>query len=466
MTLAVQMDELAQSIQYLKGVGPERAELFERLGVRTVLDLLYLLPRQYQDLRRATPIGSLVPERLQLARARLEYVVGKPTRRGDLVVEAAFSDETGYLTVVWFNRPTVADSLRLEGEYWLTGKVDRRDGRRRMVNPKIEAVGEDSAQNTNETLTPVYPLTEGLHVDAVRRAMRAALERYADKVPELLPAGFRQSRGLPGVGAALRGAHFPRDCAEQKSCRNRLVYDEFLTLQVALALKRAGQRRRPSYTVTVNEEIDRRIRRLYPFQLTASQDRVVAEIVADLSAPAPMYRLLQGDVASGKTAVAVYAVLAVIANGHQAAVMAPTEVLARQHFHTFESYLAHSRVRRLLLTGSLSAAERSEALGRLAAGRIDLVVGTHALLQEDVTFRNLALLVIDEQHKFGVRQRAHFQKQPRVPHHLVMTATPIPRSLSMTWFGDLDLSVIEQPPPRASRDAYLRRRRQPASSGL
>jgi ATP-dependent DNA helicase RecG len=438
---------LKQCVQYLKGVGPERAELFARLGVQTVEDLLYLLPRDYQDLRRCTPIRNLTEQGVHAVHGRLEYVRGRTTRSGITLVEAVFADSSGYLTVLWFNRPTVADHFRLEAEYRLSGQARRMDGRWRMTNPKVVAADEADRDAYGAVIVPIYPTTEGLSPHMVRRAIDDALERFADACEEILSEPYRRQRSLVSLVEALRGVHRPKDPRDAIRGRTRLAYDELLILQTALALKRQSLDRLPASRVTVTPVTDERIRRRFPFALTDDQNQAVSALVRDLASGRPMYRLLQGDVGSGKTAVAIYAILAVIANGLQALLMAPTEVLARQHFRTFEKLLSGSRVRMALLTGSLGSAARNETLTRLADGSLDLVVGTHALLESDVAFARLGLVVIDEQHKFGVRHRARFQQAGGAPHQLVMTATPIPRSLAMTWFGDLDLSQLRHKPP-------------------
>jgi ATP-dependent DNA helicase RecG len=295
---------------------------------------------------------------------------------------------------------------------------------------------------------PVYPLTEDLRPEQLRPLIRRALEKYECRLVEVVPPALRQRRELPSLAHALREVHFPQSLEAATRARRRLVYEEFLVLQLALALRRREVRDgRRAPTLPTNPAIDARVRRLFPFRLTADQDRAVAQVCRDLAGERPMQRLLQADVGAGKTAVAVYALLVTVANKHQAALMAPTEVLARQHAQTLDRYLAHSRVRRLWLTGSLSAAERQAALAGLAAGDIDLVVGTQALVQEDVRFARLGLVVIDEQHKFGVHQRAGFRRLGADPHYLVMTATPIPRTVALTVFGDLDVSVLRQLPP-------------------
>lgn len=444
---------LQDPVQFAKGVGPARAPLFERLGASTIEELLYLFPRDYLDVRTVTPLERLVPGRIQVSHVRLEYISERLTRAGQPLVKAGFSDPTGYLSVVWFNRPSVLETLKLEETYRVIGVPKRAEGRWLMSNPQIEVPGAAEPHGFGPGLVPVYPLTEGLNAAAMRRIMFAAVDSYAGLVADPLPEPFRNQRGLVGIHEALCGIHRPADWKVLERSKRRLIVDELLSLATALAVKRAGLRRRPAFPIAVPAEIDRRIRARFPFPLTPDQDRAVEEIVADLAQTVPMYRLLQGDVGSGKTAVAVYAMLAAVGARLQTALVAPTEVLARQHFRTIGAILEASRVRTALLTGSLTEEQRARTHAQLADGSVDLVVGTHALLQEGVSFARLGLVAIDEQHKFGVRQRASFQRLERPPHQLVMTATPIPRSLCMAWFGDLDVSILRNKP--AGRQATL-----------
>jgi ATP-dependent DNA helicase RecG len=282
----------------------------------------------------------------------------------------------------------------------------------------------------------------------LRQLLRTAVDRFATEAPEVLPSALLAKRSMPDVARSLREVHFPPTLPEAQAARRRFVYEEFLLLQLALALRRRELRdRQRAPVLPVTPLIDQRIRRLFPFALTADQDKAISEICGDLAGDRPMQRLLQADVGAGKTAVAVYALLVVIANQHQGVLMAPTEVLARQHMDTLEQYLAQSRVRRLLLTGAMTARHRRDALENLRTGQINLVVGTQALLEDDVQFARLGLVVIDEQHKFGVNQRARVRRLGIDPHYLVMTATPIPRTVALTVFGDLDLSTIRELPP-------------------
>jgi ATP-dependent DNA helicase RecG len=295
---------------------------------------------------------------------------------------------------------------------------------------------------------PKYPLTEGLSQHEMRRMTRAAVEQCADLVPEYVPEVFRAARKLPDIHAALRGLHTPASRGAYDAGRRRILFDDLFEFQLGLALRRRVWQRRPhAPLLPVTAKMDARIRRLFSFRFTPGQDQAVREIAADLASGRVMHRLLQAEVGAGKTAVAIYAMLAAVAAGFQAVLMAPTELLAVQHWETIDSLLSESRVVRRLLTGSLTAAQRRDVLDEISRGEVQLVVGTQAVIQSDVTFACLGLAVIDEQHKFGVAQRAKFAGAELTPHVLVMTATPIPRSLCLTQFGDLDLTVMRDVPP-------------------
>lgn len=451
---------LHDPVQFLKGVGPARAELLAKLGIQTVLDLLLHLPRSFDDLSDLRDMGSLSPGVLQTVRGEVVELEGKERPDGRRVVSVVLSDGKGHCVEgVWFNQTYAASRFRYGMKVAFSGKPKWFRDHWTMHHPRAEILDEADAETAK--VLPVYPLTENLHPDRLRDMIRQALERCADQVPDILlpPASTAEDaagdgadllrrRGMPTIREALWQVHFPETVEQGRNARRRFIYEEFLVLQVALALRRRDLRdRRRAPRLPVDTEIDARIRRLFPFPLTGDQDRAVTAIVKDIKEDRPMQRLLQADVGAGKTAVAVYALLAAVANKHQAALMAPTEVLARQHWRTLEGYLAQSRVRRLLLTGSLSQKERKQALADIRAGDVDLVVGTQALVQDGVEFAKLGLVVIDEQHKFGVHQRAHIRKLGVDPHYLVMTATPIPRTIALTVFGDLDVSLIKQLPP-------------------
>jgi ATP-dependent DNA helicase RecG len=444
----VSVEPLKQSVACLKRVFPARLEQLRRLGVETVGDLLFHFPRSYEDLADLRPIASLKEGTAQLVQGEVVEIAGRSLPDGRSVVSIVISDGgRDCLEGVWFNQPYAGRPFRYGLRVSFSGKPKWFRDHWQMNNPRVQVLGGLTDQTT-PGIVPVYPLTEELRVEQLRPLIRQAVQLYASQVAEVLPIELRRRHQLPDAPRALRDVHFPETLAAAEAGRRRFTYEEFLLLQLALALRRRDLRdRRRAHPLPVTPQIDSRIRRLFPFQLTADQDRAIADISRDLASERPMQRLLQADVGAGKTAVAVYALLVTVANKHQAALMAPTEVLAQQHWHTLEGYLAHSRVRRLLLTGALAARQRRTALADIREGRIDLVVGTQALVQEDVHFAQLGLVVIDEQHKFGVNQRARVRRLGTDPHYLVMTATPIPRTVALTVFGDLDVSVIRQLPP-------------------
>ncbi|MDH3590874.1 MAG: ATP-dependent DNA helicase RecG [Planctomycetota bacterium] len=433
---------LNDPIDGLPGLKMARPGAMAGLGLTTVADLLWHLPRRHEDRRAFRPIASVAEgetailngtiERVRLARIR--------GRRG--YTSAVVADQSGRIELRWWNMPWLAKSLETGMELVLYGKV--KDGR--ITQPEYEIVrGEDSLHVGR--IVPVYPLTKGVTGPGLRRAMYVALHEVEETMPDPLPESVRERRALPELTQALNDIHFPADRKSLEEAKRRLRYDELFLFQLAVALQRRRARSQPGVQHRWSEELDERICARLPFRLTRAQERVVREIRDDLCATAPMNRLLQGDVGSGKTAVALYAALVSIANRRQVALLAPTEVLARQHRATMARMLEGSDVRIEVLVGSTKAADRRKRLAALAAGDVDLIVGTHALLEPEVEFERLGLVVVDEQHKFGVRQRAKLIRKGVRPDVLVMTATPIPRSLALTAFGDLDVSVIDEFPP-------------------
>jgi ATP-dependent DNA helicase RecG len=337
----------------------------------------------------------------------------------------------------------------------LTARVKRRGMRWEMSHPQVTflAEGEDPQ---GAKLLPIYPLTEGLTQWQMRRILSGAVEQYAPLLDEAFPPPLLAQYGLMPLAEAVRAIHRPADQEELSRARRRFVFQELFVLQLALSIRRGQQRQLRAPELPTTARIDARIRRLLPFELTPGQRQAIAEMSADMALDRPMNRLLQGDVGSGKTMVALYGMLACVAHGWQATLMAPTEILARQHAETLSALLKASRVRWALLTGGLAKGERQTLLNQIAAGEIDVVLGTHAVVQQDVRFRQLGLVVVDEQHKFGVRQRAALRQGDLAPHYLVMTATPIPRTLSMTLYGDLDCSTLrELPAGRQPVGTYL-----------
>jgi ATP-dependent DNA helicase RecG len=435
-------------LRQLPGISEHREELLRRLGVRTIGDLLFHFPRAYEDLSDRRAIADLTVGTVQTVEGEIVEIDSRDLSHGGFVVSVVLSDGgPTCLEGVWFNQAGAARRFRYGQRVSFSGKPRWYRDRWQMNTPRVQVAG-GTATGMGPSVVPIYPLTEDLRPETLRPLIGKALDRYGKAVVDILPPALRRQHGWPPVAEALRTVHFPTSMTTATDSRRRFVYEEFLVLQLALALRRREVRdRRKAPVLPTTPAIDAHIRRLFPFRLTGDQDKAVADLVRDLASDRPMQRLVQADVGAGKTAVAVYALLVAVANKHQAALMAPTEVLARQHFLTLGQYLAHSRVRRLLLTGALTSRQRADALRRLKNGEADLVVGTTALVQEKVQFARLGLVVIDEQHRFGVHQRARVRKLGADPHYLVMTATPIPRTVALTVFGDLDVSVIRQMPP-------------------
>jgi ATP-dependent DNA helicase RecG len=439
---------LLAGVHTLKNVGPARREQLNRLGILTIADLLLHVPRTYEDLSAVQTIANLQAGQTQVVQGEVVEIDGRRLADGRAVVSIVINDGSpGSLEGTFFNMPFAAGQFRYGQRVAFTGKPKWFRDHWQMANPKWQALDSD-APTAAPGIVPVYPMTEDLRPESLRNLIRQAVDRFAPQTVDIIPERLLRERHYPGLHAAFRSVHFPATLEAARTARQRFTYEEFLVLQAALALRRRDLRDQQGAPVlTCTAEIDARIRRLLPFKLTEDQDKAICEISSDLASPRPMQRLLQADVGAGKTAVAVHALLVTVANKHQAALMAPTEVLARQHMHTLEGYLAQSRVRRALLTGAATAAERRRILADLADGQLDLVVGTHALASEEVRFARLGLVVIDEQHKFGVHQRARMRRPGRDPHYLVMTATPIPRTVALTVFGDLDCTMMQQLPP-------------------
>lgn len=449
---------LDKPIQYLRGVGPRRARLLEGLGVRTVGDLIEYFPFRFEHQTRPQAIDTLILDEPATIIGVIESVRCQGQFQNSRI-QAVVSDGTGSLYVTWFNMSYLRDRLERGQVLRLFGSVSSYRDHGQMINPRLEWLDAeaDPASWDYERMTPVYRATAGLTSLQIARLTEAALAEALPVVQESLPKTLLDRRKLPGRRAAVECMHRPRDERQWQAARERLAFEELLHMQLAVALQRiwvAAHAR--SVALPSSLEIDRRIRRRFPFKLTAAQDRVIKQITADLARERSMNRLLQGDVGSGKTVVALYAALVSVARRTQCAILAPTEVLAAQHFAGIERYLVGSRVNRCLLTGQTPKSRRDRLLADIAGGSMHLVVGTQALLERKVRFHSLGLLVVDEQHKFGVAQRAALRAsrtrgpQPQqvvIPHYLVMTATPIPRTLSMTVFGDLDVSIIDELPP-------------------
>jgi len=435
-------------VQYVKGVGPIRAEQLAQLGIHTVEDLLLYFPRRFDLRRQAQPIATLRGTEETATVAGEVIDIRERTFGKRPFFECTLDDGTGMVNIRWFHGGYLRDRIKIGIHLAVSGKPGVWRECVQFVNPRHHVLWDAAAAKLeSDELLPVYPAGGKLSSAHVGQTVRKVLPEVESLIGRWFSREYLSRRGLPDRPSAVAAMHRPEDRDQWKEARRRMAYDECLLMQLGIALVRMRSVSRPAHPLANRPEIDRRIRARFPFELTGAQDRAIAEITADLVRDRPMNRLLQGDVGSGKTVVALYAMLLAVAHRKQAAIMAPTEILAAQHYERIRTYLAGSRVRTAMLVGGLGARERRRVLDGLASGQIDIVVGTHALLSEKVRFAGLALVVVDEQHKFGVRQRSGIRGKGFAPHYLVMTATPIPRTLALTVFGDLDASVIDALPP-------------------
>ncbi len=456
---------LTTPVDRLKGVGPRLAEKLAKLGLHTVEDLLYCLPHRYEDRREFRKIAHLREGSHEVFSGEI-LACGETTtsRRRRRIFEAVVGDGSGQVVLKWFRyrKDWMTRRFVVGRRAVFTGEVKRYGAIREIHHPDTEFLAADQSladyQNSDPLafgrILPVYPLTEGLTQQAARRVWKQAVDLYADLVTTGLPESLVEKHRLLPLAEALRQAHWPdqetqmEDLDQHRTRALRtLVYDEFFFLELGLALKRRGVALEPGIPFTVTHKYTRPLAAALPYQLTEAQRRVLGEIKRDLMAPHPMNRLIQGDVGCGKTIVALMTALVAIENETQVAIVAPTEILAEQHYLQFHGWLEQLGLKAVLLRGKMPVAEKRATLARIKSGEVDLVVGTHAVLQEGVEFRLLGLGIIDEQHRFGVRQRAVLRGKGENPHILVMTATPIPRTLSLTLYGDLALSVIDEMPP-------------------
>ncbi|MBA7627753.1 ATP-dependent DNA helicase RecG [subsurface metagenome] len=433
-------------VQYLKGVGPARAKTFAQLGVETVGDLLEYFPRDWNFIPESIKIAQMRPGRAATIIGLVESIDYQDYRRQP-IFEAIISDDTDVCRIIWFHGGFLRNQLEAGQIIMASGKVTLYKHQLQLTNPKFVVLDEEHPRSAEYFSGGVYPACKGLSSRQIKKIIGRVREAADKLVPEFYGKSFLKKANLISRKDAFRWIHLPPDEEKLAQAKRRLKYDELFLMQLGLALRRYKvQHFSAARPCICTEEIDSRIRKRFPFLLTEDQDGAIAEIAADMSRHEPMNRLLQGDVGSGKTVVALYAALLAVANRTQAAIMAPTEILAGQHFLNIERYLKNSKVKRVLVTGGLTGKKRTELLEQINSGEVDIVVGTVALLQADIEFQKLGLVIIDEQHKFGVAQRAQLRKQT-TPHCLVMTATPIPRTLAMTAFGDLDVSVIKHSPP-------------------
>ncbi len=427
-------------IQFLKGIGPKRAELFHKLDIYTLRDLVYHFPRSYLNVGQITPIAAAMPGESCSVLARVvEKSREQRIRKGLSVFKVKVTDDSGVMLLTFFNNKFAVDALKLEESYYFYGKVGGNLLRKEMTSPLI------FSQQEGAGMVPVYPLTTGLTSRMISAGVEQAFTHFPQNLPDFLPGELRLENKLCTLEYALRTIHFPKSAETAETAKQRLIFDEFLILSIGLGLvkgEKAKAAGRPMKQVPVEP-----FYQALPFTPTNAQQRCVTEACRDLCRSTPMNRLVQGDVGSGKTLVAAACCYFAWKNGLQTAVMAPTEILANQHYETFSGFLAPFGVRVGLLTASLPAPQKRQVLAKLQSGELDLCIGTHALLSEGVNFANLGLVITDEQHRFGVAQRVQLAQKGESPHMLVMSATPIPRTLALMIYGDLELSVIDELPP-------------------
>jgi ATP-dependent DNA helicase RecG len=439
--------DLTTPVQFLKGCGGARAELLARLDVHTVRDLLFFFPRDYEDLTDLREIDQLEEGALVSVLGTVEETDLADRGGGKSLFGMLVRQGSHHLRAVWFNQPFLREQFRRGQTVLVSGRPKRRGLRWEMAHPRVRVIDSDQPPPAGQLL-PVYPLTEGLLQRHMRNLTRRALDEQLDALDEVFPAQYLEAHKLLPIREALPRLHFPANQAELEEARRRFIYQELFILQLALALKRRQVHDAlPAFPLELTAKIDARIRRLLPFELTPGQNQAIAEIAADMARPHPMNRLLQGDVGSGKTIVAVYAMLLAVAHKTQVVLMAPTEVLARQHVDTLSRLLAGSHTHLGLLTGGQSAKTRQALVAEIESGEVNIVIGTQAVVANELSYERLGLVVIDEQHKFGVRQRAALRGASAQPHYLVMTATPIPRTIGMTLYGDLDVTTLADAPP-------------------
>ncbi len=435
------------NIQYLKGVGPKRAEKLNKLDIFTIEDLLNYFPVKYEDRRIVKKISELSDNLKCLLKIKLyEKPVKSRIKRNMSMLKLIGKDETGFITVTFFNQDFLMDKLFVGEFYYIFGTVKASYGKFEMINPEIESCQNDWKANK---ITPVYGLTYGLTNNELTKLTLEALKEYYEKIEDIVPCNICAEHKLTSKKNAIKNLHFPQNGRIYKLSKKTIAFEKLLIMQLGLMSIKGNLRSNSSGNKIINTELSDKLIGSIPYKLTNAQLKVIEEIKKDLSMEKSMNRLVQGDVGSGKTVVAIYALLSAVGSGYQAAMMAPTEILAMQHFETIKEYLsmANIHINVSFLSGSTKPKDKKLILQSLKNGEIDIIIGTHALIEGNVEFNNIGLVITDEQHRFGVRQRAKISTKGKNPDILVMTATPIPRTLALMIYGDLDLSVIDEMPP-------------------
>ena len=446
------MEEI--ELRYLKGIGPKREKILNRLNIYSVKDLLYYFPLRYEDRRKFHSIDDLKEGEVYLVKGK---VIGRNVRKpfkgknsffSPPIFEILLSDGKGVVWCVWFNQVYLENILKVNDEIMVYGKVQRFKGRLQFNSPQYEKI-EGKEENSLDwgRIVGVYRLTKGINQKNLRKIIFFALKNNSISWDDSLPFYIRQEKKFPNIKESLENIHFPEEWEKAKEARERFIFEELFFSQILVYLRKIKHRLQRGISFKINERVIEQIRTNISFSLTSSQERVLKEILEDMQKVYPMQRLLQGDVGCGKTVVACFAMGVCVDNNYQAALMAPTEILVYQHYHTLTKIFRNMGFNIGVLTSSLSKKEKKRVLEDLSKGKINIIVGTHAMIEENVRFASLGLVVIDEQHKFGVEQRALLSKKGENPDCLIMSATPIPRSLALSLYGDLDPSVIDELPP-------------------
>jgi len=449
------MDVENISARYIKGVGPDRLKLLKRLSINTVRDALLYFPRRYEDRSNIKPVSELTPDVFQTVKARVVSSSVFRSKNNKVIFQLIVSDGTANLYCLWFRQPYMKRYFQPEDTVILYGRVQKTT-RLQIIHPEYEIIrdarGKEESPIHTGRIVPIYPLASGVNQRALRRIIKNSIDQYALQLEDMLPAHIRQRHKLLDTKSAVNNIHFPEDDGLKQAARRRLVFDEFFILQAALAIKRQNITQQHS---AVTHEIcfsrEKEFFNILGFEPTRAQKRVMEDIKKDMQGSRPMHRLVQGEVGSGKTIVSAYALFLTCINGHQGCVMVPTEILAGQHYITLSKIFAQLGVDVVMLTNGMKKTEKTDALERIHKGIAQVIVGTHTLIQKGIGFKDLGLVIVDEQHKFGVEQRAALKMKNKNPDMLVMTATPIPRTMAMTLYGDMDISVIDEL-PQGKRD--------------
>lgn len=442
------MVDLNKDIQYIKGVGPNRAKLLNKLGIFSLEDLITYYPRGYEDRSKPKFICECEDKQEALICAVVCNKIVNVRLKGKTMQRITVRDETGVATITWFNQSYLKDKFIVGNQYKFFGRISKKTGKVSMVSPVFEDI--EKAQNTGR-IVPVYHLTYQLSQNNLRKIIAEGIKQIYGNLQETLPEYLLKEYKLQNINDATKNIHFPKDFKDFELARNRLVFEELLTVQLALLeLKNSYKNDRNGISFNKDVKMSDVINSL-PFNLTKAQLKVLEEIDENMESENSMNRLLQGDVGSGKTVVAMCAAYKAVKSGYQVAIMAPTAILATQHIQNFEQILGKLDIKCELLISEMSKKKKEEVLGKLKNGDVDIIIGTHALIEENVIFKKLGLVVTDEQHRFGVKQRTKIAEKGKNPDVLVMTATPIPRTLALILYGDLDISIIDELPPNRKK---------------